>query len=428
MMHRDIKPANVFFREDGTAVLGDLGLVGEETASTISRTGQALGTPRYMPPEVLQGLRWTPQGDLFAAGITLWEFAVGVHPNTFFDQSITMFLQADLRLPSLIEAGAYRNPALQVLLDSLLEVQDKDRPPSAEMALSLLGEEHENVAGDAAALANYRPITRELQNNLDDPDAETQIGPAGSRGKTVRPSQSRAPLSPPPLERTQRPPHIRTTSQVPILHMAGSQEPSSPASGALLGRAGLGTLLGGGLLVAAIAVGGVVTRSRTTTLPRDAGTSKTTLREFPPDFHLSHPRRSYPEPEEVLLTWDTPVKAFVVGSASTGGTILEFPRGPSHRPAEIRFPAPEPGSPYQKLYFTLEDREGGQIHFRFPPEEALPCLTDAARAFLEASAQGASEKERKRLWAPLRTPHVEGVFLDLDPELHAELDQASADL
>lgn len=75
VIHRDVKPSNVMIARDGTPVLLDFGIALEEAAELhLTRTGQALGTPAYMAPELLeQRSRADARSDVWGLGVTLYE-------------------------------------------------------------------------------------------------------------------------------------------------------------------------------------------------------------------------------------------------------------------------------------------------------------------------------------------------------------------
>lgn len=73
VLHRDIKPSNVLVGEDGRVKLIDFGLAHVTTATTITRTGDSLGTLPYMAPEMLGSKGSASVGsDVYAVGATMY--------------------------------------------------------------------------------------------------------------------------------------------------------------------------------------------------------------------------------------------------------------------------------------------------------------------------------------------------------------------
>lgn len=78
LVHRDVSPQNILVGLDGVAKLSDFGIAkafGRITEETDA--GELKGKTRYLAPELLDGLPPSPQSDLFAAGVVLWEALTG---------------------------------------------------------------------------------------------------------------------------------------------------------------------------------------------------------------------------------------------------------------------------------------------------------------------------------------------------------------
>ncbi len=80
LVHRDVKPGNLMIDAAGRPVLFDFGLALSTAGTRLTRTGSALGTPAYMPPEQVRGGETiTAHADVYALGASLYE-ALALRP------------------------------------------------------------------------------------------------------------------------------------------------------------------------------------------------------------------------------------------------------------------------------------------------------------------------------------------------------------
>ncbi|MGW8225073.1 MAG: serine/threonine-protein kinase, partial [Anaerolineales bacterium] len=81
IIHRDLKPANILLDEEGNGYLSDFGIakaLGEQADLTV--TGAILGTPAFITPEQVQSRPVSPQTDIYALGVLLFNMLTGEHP------------------------------------------------------------------------------------------------------------------------------------------------------------------------------------------------------------------------------------------------------------------------------------------------------------------------------------------------------------
>lgn len=79
VIHRDVKPRNVFLTEQGEVKLLDFGLA-HIAQSTLTATGQVMGSPHYMSPEQVLGNKPNPRSDIFSLGSVFYELLMGQKP------------------------------------------------------------------------------------------------------------------------------------------------------------------------------------------------------------------------------------------------------------------------------------------------------------------------------------------------------------
>lgn len=83
VIHRDIKPGNIMLGKTGRVKLADFGIaMVQDFSKRLTNTGEFVGTPGYLSPEVCIGQPVDHRSDIFALGIVLYEMLTGDIPFT----------------------------------------------------------------------------------------------------------------------------------------------------------------------------------------------------------------------------------------------------------------------------------------------------------------------------------------------------------
>jgi len=123
IVHRDIKPANIMVLSDYRIKVMDFGIARIDSNS-MTKTGIAMGTPNYISPEQLKGLKTDLRADIFSLGVVMYEMLLGRRP--FKGENITSLIYAILNKEP--EKPSNINPQIPLLFDHIIEKALKKNP------------------------------------------------------------------------------------------------------------------------------------------------------------------------------------------------------------------------------------------------------------------------------------------------------------
>ncbi|MFE6841627.1 serine/threonine-protein kinase [Streptomyces sp. NPDC057686] len=187
VLHRDVKPGNVLLAKDGRVLLTDFGIAAIEGDSSITRTGEIVGSIDYLAPERVTGGTPGTASDLWSLGATLYTAVEARSP--FRRTSPISSLQAVVNdePPALRQSGAL-GPVITALLR-----KDPDERPSAQETERMLIEAMEGREPKAAhAYVPTRAVTpEELADASDAEEAKPEAAPAPAPAHAPAPDPAR---------------------------------------------------------------------------------------------------------------------------------------------------------------------------------------------------------------------------------------------
>lgn len=129
VIHRDIKPANLLITQRGVVKVADFGiaLATQDFNKKLTGTGQFVGTPGYLSPEVCLGKPVDQRSDVFALGIVFFEMLTGQTP--YKDESpLGMMLEVvQAEIPDVRQINDSVDPQLSAILKRMVAKEPADR-------------------------------------------------------------------------------------------------------------------------------------------------------------------------------------------------------------------------------------------------------------------------------------------------------------
>ncbi|NLB12658.1 MAG: serine/threonine protein kinase [Gammaproteobacteria bacterium] len=188
VIHRDIKPGNLMLSDRGQVKIADFGiaLATQDISKKLTSTGEFVGTPGYLSPEVCLGKPIDQRSDIFSLGIVMFEMLSGHTP--FSDESpLGLMLEVvKAEIPDIQQLNDDVDPQTAAILARMLAKEPEERFQSCHDLVAAL-EAHPAVARGGTAVKLARPAAPV--------DAATMVG-------APTPMSTARKVTPPPVVRS----------------------------------------------------------------------------------------------------------------------------------------------------------------------------------------------------------------------------------
>ncbi len=126
IVHRNIKPENVLIGPDGLAKVTDFGIARAAVLSSVTATGEVVGSPHYMSPEQSRGQETDARSDIYSLGCLLYQMVTGELPFKGNTPLAVVRQQIEDDPKPIRELRADLAPALESLVERAM-AKDLDR-------------------------------------------------------------------------------------------------------------------------------------------------------------------------------------------------------------------------------------------------------------------------------------------------------------
>ncbi len=185
VIHRDLKPENIYVvpapRRGEIVKILDFGIShkSDEAADKLTLTGSVLGTPHYMSPEQAEGeAELDVRVDIYAAGVVLYECAVGSVPFDAPNYNKLLRTILDQQPVSPRRRGAQISEPLECLILWAMEKDRERRIGSTRQMIEWL------ARADAGEMPPYVPRPSDLEMRTVTATHESDDGSRASLGST----------------------------------------------------------------------------------------------------------------------------------------------------------------------------------------------------------------------------------------------------
>ncbi len=154
VLHRDIKPANLLVNDDFELWVTDFGVAKALESDTVTRTGDVVGTLRYMAPEQVVG-EADVRSDIYSLGLTLYELLAG--RPAIDDSSIRQAIVTRRPAPSPPPLRQL-NPDVPKDLETILQTAMSNDPAARYQTASALEQDLDAFMEGASISVSRMPV------------------------------------------------------------------------------------------------------------------------------------------------------------------------------------------------------------------------------------------------------------------------------
>jgi len=133
LVHCDIKPHNILMMADGSAKVADFGIARAVTESTMTYTGNVVGSVHYFSPEQAKGTMITPRSDVYALGVVMYEMLTGELPFTGETPVSIAMKHLQERPRELRQIDPTIPPVVEAIVARAMQKDANMRPSSSEL-------------------------------------------------------------------------------------------------------------------------------------------------------------------------------------------------------------------------------------------------------------------------------------------------------
>src|SRR5215470_9819289 len=134
VIHRDIKPGNLMLSSRGAVKIADFGIAlsTQDFSKKLTSTGEFVGTPGYLSPEVCLGKPVDQRSDIFSLGIVLFECLAGRMPFTDESPLGLMLEVVKAEIPDVCSLNAEGDQELSRILQKMIAKDPTERYQSCQ--------------------------------------------------------------------------------------------------------------------------------------------------------------------------------------------------------------------------------------------------------------------------------------------------------